>query len=99
MASLALPTTRPELRRTIKDVADGFARHRLLTYASAIAYQVLSALIPFALFALALAGLLNLQSLWTNHLRPTVARDASPELFALVNKTVTQVLDHQQTFW
>jgi len=87
------------LRRAVRDILEGFARHRLLTYASAIAYQVLSALIPFALFALALAGLLNLQSLWTDHLRPTVARDASPEVYALLNKTVTQVLDHGQTFW
>ena len=83
----------------IDEILDGFAKHRLLTYASAIAYQVLSALIPFALFALALAGLLDLQSLWTDHLRPDVASSASPEVFALVNKTVNQVLHHKQTFW
>lgn len=87
------------LRRTVRDVIDGFARHRLLTYASAIAYQVLSSLIPFALFALALAGQLDLQSLWTDHLEPRVARGTSHEVFALVNTTVDQVLHRQQTFW
>jgi membrane protein len=87
------------VRRTAHEVLEGFARHRLLTYASAIAYQVLSALIPFALFALALAGLLDLQSLWTNHLEPSVARNASPEVFRLVSKTVNAVLRHKQTFW
>src|SRR4051812_17392915 len=99
MASLALPTTRPELRRTIKDVADGYARHNVLTYASAIAYQVLSALIPFALFALALAGILGLESLWTDHLRPTLAGSSSTEVMAVLDKTIDQVLHHKQFFW
>jgi len=99
VSSLTLPTTRDELRATAGDVVDGFARHRLLTYASAIAYQVISALIPFALFALALAGALDMGSLWTDRLRPDLLQSASPELFALVDKTVAQVLHHRQTFW
>jgi membrane protein len=83
----------------IADVLDGFAKHRLLTYASAIAYQVLSALIPFAMFALALAGLVHLDSLWTDHLRPHLLVSTSPEVFALLDKTVGKVLHHSQTFW
>jgi membrane protein len=88
-----------DLRRTARDVLDGFGEHRLLTYASAIAYQVISALVPFALFSLALAGTLGAESLWTKHLRPDIASSASPELFALVDKTVGQILRHKQTFW
>lgn len=88
-----------DLRRIARDILDGFGEHRLLTYASAIAYQVISALVPFALFALALAGTAGASSLWTRHLRPDVASSASPEVFALVNKTVGQVLHHRQTFW
>src|SRR3954447_3208566 len=99
MASLALPTTRPELRRTIKDVADGYARHNVLTYASAIAYQVLSALVPFALFALALASVAGAQGVWTDHLRPDIRSSASSEVFNVVDKTVEQILHHQQVFW
>ena len=99
MASLALPTTRPELRRTVSDVAEGYGRHHVLTYASAIAYQILSALIPFALFALALAGVLGLQSLWTDHLRPTIAASSSTEVMALLDKTIGHVLHHKQFFW
>ncbi|MCW2967366.1 MAG: ribonuclease [Solirubrobacteraceae bacterium] len=96
---LAHPTTRAELRALAGDVVDGFAEHRLLTYASAIAYQVLSALIPLALFALALAGILNLEGLWTHHLRPDLLKDTSTEVFNLVDKTVNQILRHKQTFW
>jgi membrane protein len=99
MASLALPTTRSELRQTAADVLEGYGRHHVLTYASAIAYQVLSALIPFALFALALAGILNRESLWTDHLRPTVASSSSGEVMALLDKTIGQVLHHKQLFW
>jgi membrane protein len=97
--ALALPTTRDALRDTARDVVDGFSEHRLLTFASAIAYQVISALIPFALFALALAGILNLQDLWTKHLRPGLFSNTSIEVFNLVDRTVGQVLAHQQTFW
>jgi membrane protein len=81
------------------DVVSGFAEHRLLTYASAIAYQVISSLVPFALFALALAGSVGAQSLWTDDLRPDVLEGTSLEVFAVVDKTVGQVLHHRQTFW
>ena len=85
---------------TLRDeVWSGVSEHRLLTYASAIAYQVISALIPFALFALALAGLLDAESLWTAHLRPDIQASASPEVLALLDRTVGQVLEHKQTFW
>ena len=94
-----LPTTTRELRTTAGEVVDGFAEHHLLTYASAIAYQVISALIPFALFALALAGILNLESLWTDHLRPDLLTSTSPEVFAVLDKTVGQILQHKQVFW
>jgi YihY family inner membrane protein len=87
------------LRATAKDVVDGFARHHLLTYASAIAYQVISALIPFALFALALAGLVGAEGLWTDHLRPDLLTSTSREVFAVIDKTVGQILHHKQTFW
>src|SRR3954464_13282132 len=98
MAVTAIPHRR-DIARVRQDVVDGFAQHRLLTYASAIAYQLISAMIPFALFALGLMGLLGLKDLWTNHLKPTIASNVSGEVLALANTTVTQVLEHKQTFW
>lgn len=88
-----------DLRRTLRQVVDGFGDHRLLTYASAMAYQVISALVPLALFALALAGTVGADSLWTGHLRPDLLKSASPEVFALLDKTVGQILAHKQAFW
>jgi membrane protein len=88
-----------DVRRTLREVIDGFGEHHLLTYASAIAYQTISSLIPFALFGLAMIGALDLEQLWTAHLRPDVAAGTSPEVFAVVDRTVEQILSHRQTFW
>ena len=82
-----------------QDVLEGFARHRVLTYASAIAYQVISSLIPFALFALALAATVGAKDLWTRHLRPRVMQSASTEVFQLLDTTIGQILRHKQAFW
>src|SRR3954465_8544662 len=98
MAVTAIPRRR-ELSRVARDVVDGFSRHKLLTYASAIAYQIISALIPFALFTLGLFGLLGLKELWSAHLKPTIADHASREVVALADTSVRQVLEHKQTFW
>lgn len=89
----------PDLRRTARDVVDGFAEHKLLTYASAIAYQVISSVIPLAMFALALLGALNAESLWTDHLKPDVFDSVSLSVFTVIDETVTQILSRKQTFW
>lgn len=88
-----------DLRHTAGQVLDGFAEHRLLTYASAIAYQAIGALIPFALFALGLAGTLHLDGLWSHQLRPELAARTSTDVFVLLDRTVTQVLGQTQTLW
>lgn len=92
-------TSRASIELLVRDVVDGFARHRLLTYASAIAYQVVSSIIPFACFTLALLGLLNAESLWTDHLAPDIRGHTSTEVYALVDQTVTQVLERKELFW
>ena len=54
LGGLQLAARAPELTRAL---LDGFKKHDLLTYASAISFQILTAIIPFLLFVLALAGL------------------------------------------
>jgi hypothetical protein len=41
----------------VRGVLRGYDEHDLLTFASAIAFQVLSAIVPFTLFVVALLGL------------------------------------------
>ena len=44
-------------RELCRAILDGFKRHDLLTYSSAISFQIITAVVPFLMFVLALAGL------------------------------------------
>src|SRR4051794_6319607 len=67
--------------------------------ASAIAFRALAAAIPFALFVLALAGLLSLESLWTEHLAPEIGPQVSPSAYEILDSTARAVLGGRQGFW
>ena len=80
-------------------VVDAARGNELLLRASAISFRALYALIPFALFVLALAGLLSLDSLWTAHLAPEISPRVSPAVFQILDSTVSNVLSNRQIFW
>jgi membrane protein len=82
-----------------RDILREFERNDLLTYASAIAFQVLFALVPLALLTLGLLGAFGLTHVWADDLAPQVRDSASPEAYKLIDTTVRRVLDHQQLFW
>ena len=82
----------PELRRD-------FADRGLIVYASALAFQVVSAIVPFLLFGIALIGFLDMKDLWTQHVAPQIRPDVSAAAFTVINHTVTQVLTQKQVFW
>jgi len=86
-------------RALIRDVVDGYARVDLLTYANAIAFQVLFALIPFALMALGLAGFLGLDGVYEDDLRDELSGSTSPNVFIVLDDTFRQVLGSGQLFW
>src|SRR3954469_15137019 len=73
--------------------------HDLLTFATAIAFQVLFALIPLGLFGLGMMGGLGLQDEWTGEWGPRVRDSMSPAAFAVVDETVRRVLESKQAFW
>jgi membrane protein len=93
---LQLGTRTRELTRAL---LDGFKRNDLLTYASAISFQILTAIIPFALFVLAVAGLLHLDSVWRDHLEPEIKDNVSPALFAVISSSVNKVFAGRQWLW
>ena len=97
MAALQRPALAP--RELYREVIDGFYRNDLLTYASAIAFQVTTAIAPFLLFVLALLGFLNLDEAWSQHLGPDLKQHLSHNAFALVDDTVRWVLSSKQIFW
>jgi membrane protein len=87
------------LREAYDEITCAFEERDLLTFASAIAFQVLYAIIPLVLFGLGVLGGLGLDEQWTREWAPA-ARDAmSPAAFQVVDDTIKKVLGGQQTFW
>ena len=80
-------------------VLDGFKQHDLLTYSSAISFQILTAVIPFVMFVLAVAGLLHVTSVWRNHLAPEIQANVSPAVFAVLSNAVHKVFTGQRVLW
>jgi membrane protein len=76
-----------------------FDRHEILTRASALAFQALSAIVPFVLFLAGLAGLFSSQDLWTKNIAPDVRPHLSGAAFEVLDKAVRNVLTHQRAFW
>jgi membrane protein len=81
------------------DLLEGFRKNDLLTYASAISFQILTAIIPFLLFVLAVAGLLHLGSLWQDHLAPQIRANVSHALFMVISNAVDKVFAGKQLLW
>jgi membrane protein len=82
-----------------RGLLDGFEENDLLTYASAIAFQILTAIVPFLLFLLGLLGFLDLGEVWADDLAPDVEPRVSQATFELLDDTVEEVLTRRQLFW
>ena len=85
-----------ELRRAL---LDGFKQHDLLTYSSAISFQILTAVIPFVMTMLALAGLLHLDGVWRDHVAPEIRTHVSSDVFSVISSAVNKALSDKQLLW
>jgi membrane protein len=85
--------------RLIRKIVEGMEEHDVLTYASAIAFQVLTSLIPLALLVLSLMGLLHLESVWTEHLGPEFKAQVSKQVYAVADDVVRRTLGQEQLWW
>lgn len=86
-------------RELARALLDGFKQHDLLTYSSAISFQILTAIIPFLLFVLGVAGLLHLNSVWREHVEPQIHADVSRAVFAVIASAVNNVFAGRQLLW
>jgi membrane protein len=68
-----------------------FADHELLTYASALAFQVLKSLIPLTLLGLALLGAVGRQDVWTKHIAPALKSRLDPPVFHAIDFAVEKI--------
>jgi uncharacterized BrkB/YihY/UPF0761 family membrane protein len=76
-----------------------YAEHDLLTFAGALAYKVLFAIIPLVLFGLGLAGGLGFDERWSSDWAPTVKNAVSPPVFQVIDDAARRALSGEQTFW
>jgi membrane protein len=86
-------------RAAFAAVAQGFKENDLLTYASAISFQVFFALVPLALLALGLLGAFGLSEWWSTDAAHTVKENVSAPVYHVVNGTVHKILAQRQLFW
>lgn len=98
-AATARRQTIRALPRELPALVDGFHRHDLMLYASAISFQVLTAIVPLLLFAFGMLGFLDLTEVWEGELRPTVAESVSSAVLSVIDDTIGRVLGARQLFW
>jgi uncharacterized BrkB/YihY/UPF0761 family membrane protein len=71
-------TTARRPRAQLRRFVDDYVENDLLTYASAISFQILSSIVPFLLFAFAMLGFLHLEGVWSEDLAPELKTAISP---------------------
>ena len=86
-------------KRAAERVAEEFQKYDLLTYSSAIAFQVLYAVVPLLLLALAGLGLAGQRGIYTNHIAHALKRDLSPQAYEIANRTALRVLGSGRLWW
>jgi membrane protein len=99
MAATATRTTaRAQLPAALRELVRSFNERNLLTWASALSFQIVTAIVPFLLFGFGLIGFLHFDSVWTD-----IAKDLKPHMspaaFKVVNQTADKVVHQKQAFW
>jgi membrane protein len=92
-------TSAPESRAWLREYADAYESHDLLTYASAISFQIITALVPAIMFVFGLLGFFSMQGVWRNELAPDVKGSVSKPAFAIIDDAVTKAITQHQVFW
>jgi membrane protein len=87
---------RPRLTRRkavalVREIVEAFAKNRLLTYASAVAFRTFVALIPLTLLGIALLGATGQEKVWRRTLAPPIEKRVLPPVFDGINATVQQI--------
>jgi membrane protein len=90
--------TRAAARELVDVWIDAFSRHNLLTTASAISFQMLTALAALVLLGLALLGALDLRSDWQQHIAPPIAARLPPVMWNAIELAVEKVLRSSHGF-
>src|SRR4051794_7503301 len=98
MATATRKSARTELPSAIRELVHCIQERNLLTWASALSFQLITAVVPFLLFGFGLIGFLNLDSAWTD-----IAKNIKPHMsgaaFKVVDDTAKKVVTEKQLWW
>ena len=79
-------------RERLEELAGAFRKHQLLTFASAISFRALVALVPLTLLSLAVLGGVGLTSVWTKSLSPRIQDKVTKPVYEAINTSVLKIL-------
>src|SRR5690242_21790944 len=98
MATATRTSARAELPGAIRELVRSFEERDLLTWASALSFQLVTAVVPFLLFGLGLIGFFHLDNVWAD-----IAKSIKPHMsnaaFKVVNDTAKKVVTQKQVWW
>ncbi|MDE3189749.1 MAG: YihY/virulence factor BrkB family protein [Acidobacteriota bacterium] len=86
-----MPRRRPKPKDLLDLWIGLFREHDLMTYATAIAFQALVALVAVALLALAVLGEIGRGDVWTNQIGPRIEPKVLPEVFSGMTAVVEKI--------
>jgi membrane protein len=98
MATATKDGVRAELPDAMRELVRSFDERNLLTWAGALSFQLVTAVVPFLLFAIGLIGFLNLHSAWTDiaqNIKPHMSKPA----FQVVDDTAKKIVTEKQLWW
>jgi membrane protein len=81
----------PRLRAIASGLAERFTEHHLWTYASAIAFRSLVALVPLTLLGLALLSVFGLEEVWRDSIAPAVKAHVTEPVFRAIDYSVETI--------
>jgi membrane protein len=79
------------LRELVGELVLAFREHHLWTYASAIAFRALVALVPLTLLGLGILSAAHLQSVWTDSVAPAIQSHVTPPVFRAIDYSVDKI--------
>src|ERR671933_1005695 len=87
---------RRQARELATQLKDAVARHRLLTFASAVSFRALVALVPLTLLGLGVLGALGQASVWKNSIAPTIEHNVTPPVFRGIDFSVERIISRDR---
>jgi membrane protein len=92
-----MPTRRQierQLRDTFQLLRGKFAEHELLTFASAIAFQVLKSVVPLTLLALGMLGAVGRKDIWDKHIATALEPRFDRPIFRAIDFAAQKIFSH-----